>query len=281
MAPDPDLHYPVPLDLSLSHKDLSKGRLVDVARRHDIVVGTFTDEEMVLCGDDADSEGDPHWTPHLHRMAADEVDVAKRACIRLLLSRALLAFGDDGAPVFQQPHATLVWAVGQASALVTWRTDVRDEGTAVGGTFVLPHGLALHDDISAEPGLHELVLRPQHREAAWLAAMLDPTSCSTATFDPEVAATVEELAPRVAELAGRARSSTVMAAAGVTADGGEEQAVTAYGTGDGLWLFQGRRGTEAGAVLQRLGNREILAAAAQLLSLGDSTPRERWRRLRR
>ncbi len=146
---------------------------------------------------------------------------------------------------------------------------------------MLPHGLALHDDISAEPGFHELVLRPQHREVAWLAAMLDPTSCSTATFVPETAATVEELTPRVADLARRARSTTVMAAAGVTTSGGEEQAVTAYGTGDGLWLFQGRRGTEAEAILQRLGDTEIVGVAEQLLSLGDGTPRERWRRLRR
>ena len=279
MTPQPDLHHPTSLDLALTSKDLSKGRLVDTARRHDIVVGTFTDEELVLCGDDADSTGDPHWTPHLNGLAADEIDIAKQACIRLLLSRGLLFFGDDGNPVFEQPHATLVWAVQQASALVTWRTDVRDEGTALGGTFVLPHGLALHDDISAEPGFHQVVLRPPEREVAWLAAMLDPPGCSTAFFPPVVAASVEELAPSVAELALRARSSTVMAAAGVTAGGGEEQAVTAYGADDGLWLFQGRRGREPGALLQRLGDEEILAAARQLLSLGDRTPR--WKRRRR
>ena len=277
---NPDLYDPVPLlDLSLTSRDLDKGRLAVTARRHDIVAGTFTDEEMVLCGDDPDSTGDPHWTPHLSALAAEEADIAKQACVRLLLSRGLLFFGDDGNPVFEQPHATLVWAVQQASALVTWRTDVRDEGGAVGGTFVLPHGLALHDDISSQPGLHQLVLRPQEREAAWLAATLDPTGCSAATFPPEVAASVEELTARVAELALRARSSTVMAAAGVTAGGGEEQAVTAYGAADGLWLFQGRKGDQAGALLQRLGDEEILAAARQLLSLGDDTPR--WKRRRR
>ena len=277
---NPDLYDPVPLlDLSLTSRDLDKGHLADTARRHDIVAGTFTDEEMVLCGDDPDSTGDFHWTPHLSALAAEEADIAKQACVRLLLSRGQLSFGDDGGPVFEQPHATLVWAIRQASALVTWRTDVVDEGTAIGGAFVVPHGLALHDDISAEPGLHEIVLRTQERQAAWLAAMLDPTGCSTTTFAPEVAATVEELAPRVAGLARQARSTTVMAAAGVTAGGGEEQAVTAYGAADGLWLFQGRKGDQAGALLQRLGDEEILAAARQLLSLGDDTPR--WKRRRR
>ena len=273
---NPDLYEPVPLDISLTSNDLSSGRLVATARNHDVVIGTFTDEEMVLCGDDPDSRGDPHWTPHLQRWSADEAEIAKLACVRLLLSRGLLAFGDDGGPVFEQPHATLAWAVQQASALVTWRTDVDDGPPAVGGTFVLPDGLVLHDDISAEPGFHELVVRPEDREAAWLAALLDPTGCSSATLAPEVAASVEELSPRLAELAARARSTTVMAAAGVTAGGGEEQAVTAYGADDGLWLFQGRRGSGAGALLQRVGDEEILAAARQLLSIGDRTPR--WKR---
>lgn len=93
-------------------------------------------------------------------MSAEALDVAKHACIRLLLSRGQLSFGDDGSPVFEPPHATLVWAIQQASALVTWQTDVRDEGTAVGGTFALPHGLALHDEISGEPGFHESRARP-------------------------------------------------------------------------------------------------------------------------
>ncbi len=195
VATNPDLHRPAPLDLSLTSTDLAKGRLAEVARAHDIVVGTFTDEEVVLCGDDPDSTGDPHWTAHLSALAAEEADIAKQACVRLLLSRGQLSFGDDGGPVFEQPHATLVWAVQQASALVTWRTDVVDEGTAIGGAFVVPHGLALHDDISAESGLHEMVLRTQERQAAWLAAMLDPTGRSTTTVAPEVAATVEEVAP--------------------------------------------------------------------------------------
>ncbi len=275
------LHRPVPLDPSPSGDEVPAARLASTAREHDIVVGTFTDEELVVCGDDPDSSGDRHWTPYLHGLAEAEVEVAKMACVRLLRSRALLDFDGDGNPVFGQPHATLGWAIERATALVTWRTDVRDGTSALGGAFVLPHQLALHDDISPDAGLHELVLRPQDREGAWLAALLDPTGCATVTDAPRTAATVEELAPRVAELAQGARSSTVMAVA-ATAGGGQEQAVTTYGADDGLWLFQGRRGQQPGAILQRLEDEDVLAVAGQLLSLADDTPRptprRRWRR---
>jgi hypothetical protein len=55
VAPKPELTDPVPLDLSLTSTDLDKGHVVDTARRQDVVMGTFTDEELILCGDDADS----------------------------------------------------------------------------------------------------------------------------------------------------------------------------------------------------------------------------------
>ncbi len=274
VAEDRSLYRPVRLEF-FSGVEVSGSRLASMARRHDLVMGTFTDEEMVVCGDRLDSSGDPHWTPYLHRLTEAEGEVAQVACVRLLESRAVAEFDDEGNPALAQPHVTLGWAIAQATALVTWRVDVRDDTSVVGGAFVLPHGLVLHDDISPEPGFHEVVLRSHEREAAWLAALLDPTDCAVLTDVPETAATVDELAPRVAELAKRARSSTVMAAA-TTAGGGLEQAVTAYGADDGLWLFQGRRGPDAGASLQRLGDDDILAVARRLIALADGTPRPRW-----
>ncbi|MBW3645430.1 MAG: hypothetical protein KY441_08005 [Actinobacteria bacterium] len=282
MAVNELLHRPVPLDPSLSGDEVPAAQLASTAREHDIVVGTFTDEELVVCGDDPDSSGDRHWTPYLSGLAPAKAEAAKLTCVRLLQSRALLHFDDEGSPVFGQPHATLAWAIARAAALVTWRTDVRDDTSALGGAFVLPHGLVLHDDISPDAGLHEMVLRPQDREGAWLAALLDPTGCATVTDAPQTAATVEELAPRVAELAQGARSSTVMAVT-ASAGGGQEQAVTTYGADDGVWLFQGRRGQQPGAILHRLEDVDILAVARQLLALADGTPRptRRWPSRRR
>lgn len=67
-------------------------------------------------------------------------------------------------------------------------------------------------------------------------------------------------------------------AVATTAGGSQEQAVTAYGADDGLWLFQGRRSQQPGAILQRLEDEDVLAVAGQLLSLADDTPRPTPRR---
>lgn len=158
-----NLFDPVDLDLSLSVDQVSRGRLVATARKHDIVVGTFTDEELILCGDDPDSTGDPHWTPYVDRLSDAEVDIASRACIRQLLARGLLSFDEAGSPTFEQPHATLEWPIQQASALVTWRSNMRNASITVAGVGGVAGGDA----------------RPSAR--------------STGTFDPEVAATAEEL----------------------------------------------------------------------------------------
>ncbi|MGH3665512.1 MAG: hypothetical protein ACRDU8_05395, partial [Egibacteraceae bacterium] len=219
-------------------------------------------------GQDPDAEPDAHWMPFLRRQSPAAVDVAKRTAIRWLEARALMTFTDDAdAPVLGQPLASLAHVLHTAAALVTWRADVRDEPTAVGGAFVLPADVVLHDDIDGDAGLHTLVFRSLHREGAWVAALLDPDGCARSTQPPVLAPNVGALRPDPEGLARQAYSSSVVATAAHAPGGDVEQAVTTYGTDDGLWLLQGRVGRQREASLQRLGGEDVLAVARHLLAL--------------
>lgn len=270
--PAQELHRPVELADLLDGEELPIARLLDTAHRHDVLVGTFTDEELLLCGENPDAEPHRHWMPRLHARTADERAVALRAAVRVLDARGVLLDDDSDQPQLGQPQATLAARLRDPTTIVTWRVDVRADPpvTVLGGAFVGADQLVLHDDIEAAEGLHALVARPVEREAVWLAALLDPQGCATVTSDPTVAegADVATLRAQVADLAGTAVSSTVLAVAAQSPRGSTERAATAYGAANGLWLFQGRSaadGTDEFAMLQRLGDADLLAATHALL----------------
>ncbi len=249
------------------HGELAPGRLERAARDHDVVLGELTDEELLLCGRDPDAEPDSHWTPHLHRLDAPARAVALHTTERLLVSHGLLEITPDGGAAFGPPHSLVLQLLADAVAALTWRYTAGEERGA-GGAFLLPGGLALHDDIDEHNGQHGLVVRTADREAAYVAAALDAGGRCGTTGEPQVAATVEQLRPTPDELAARAVSSAAVARVARTPDGGVEQAVTSYGVAEGLWLLQGRRGPEPVATLQLVSDADLLALARALTTLG-------------
>lgn len=235
----------------------------------DVELGTVTDEALLLCGRDAGADPRPHWSPWLGRDDVD-VEVARSTAARWLQVRGLLVADPQrpDVPQLRQPLATLSWALEAATGTLTYETELRDGSRERGGVFVLPDGLALHDHIDVDLGLHRLVFRTHEVQAAWLAALLDPAACSRRTEPPVTAATAADLGPAVGALPGRPRSRTAMAAvARVDQDRYVQQAITAVGTSRGLWLLQAREDTEPGASLQQVGPDDVAAVAAHLVAL--------------
>lgn len=269
MSDDVRLTDPIHLSEVINGRgEVRAGRLIKVTRRRDILVGELIDEDLLLCSADPDTDPDPHWMPHLAGMEVRDRDVAVKTATRHLISWGLLELGEkDGDYGLFPPHSVISDAFRSAVAAVTWRTQVRDEGDFSGAALLLPGALVLHDEIDIEMGQHVLVFRSAEREAAHLAAWMDPRAASRSTEPPIVAVTTEELRPSPDELAGRARTSTVVGRVARTAEGGTEQAVTAYGTDEGLWLLQGRKGAEPVATLQLVSDGDLLALTQRLTSL--------------
>lgn len=260
---------PVGLDEVVNGRgEVRIGQLVKVARRRDILIGELIDEELLLCGKDPDADPDQHWMPHLARMEARDREVAVRTTVRHLVSLGALELGEaDGDYELLPPHSLISHAFNSAVAAVTWRMQIRDEGETAGAALLLPGGLVLHDEINIGMGQHLLVFRSAEREAGHLAAWMDPRSTTRRTEEPVVAASPEELRPSTNELAARARTSAIVARVARTPEGGTEQAVTAYGTDEGLWLLQGRTGPDPVATLQLVGDADLLALTQRLTSL--------------
>jgi len=260
---------PVGVEELLDGRDeLAVQELARTARDRDIVLGEFVDEELLLCGKDPDALPDRHWTPRQHGYEVAQRAAAREAVLLLLESHGFLEpASDSGDPALVPPHSILAQALESAVAALTWRADVRKEGTAVGGAFLLPGGLALHDDIDEVTGQHMLVIRTQSREAVHVAGLLDPATTTATTRPPVVAASVEELRPRPDELLAGAVTSSIVVRVARTPGGGQEQAVTTYGTDEGLWVLQGRKGPEPVASLQLVGDDDLLALARALTDL--------------
>lgn len=193
--------------------------------------------------------------------------MALKTTERLLVSHGVLEIAPDGGAAFGPLHSLVLQLLAAAAAALTWRYTAGEEGGA-GGAFLLPGGLVLHDDIDEHNGQHGLVVRTADREAAYVAAALDPAARCATTGEPQVATTVEQLRPNPDELTARAASSAAVARVARTSDGGIEQAVTSYGVEEGLWLLQGRRGPEPVATLQLVDDADLLALARALTALG-------------
>jgi hypothetical protein len=250
--------------------ELPLAALVAACTEEDVQLAVVPDEVLLLCGQDATAAPRPHWSPWLLRDDVD-ADVARATSVRWLRARGLIAeAGDHDADrlVFHQPLATLSWALASATGVVTYDTELRDGTRELGGVFVLPDGLVLHDHIDLELGLHRLVFRLAATEVAWLAAFVDPAGASRRTQPPITAASLADLDPHVRALPGRGRSRAVLAA---TTSAGEgryvEHAVTAIGTSRGLWLIQGRVDSDPGATLQQVGEDDVIAVAERFLGL--------------
>ena len=269
LDPDPGLFY----DLLDEQDELSLARLIDACQREDVELAVVPDEVLLLCGQNPDADPQSFWQPWLRR---DDVDttVARATALRYLATRGLvdvedLEHADGELPfVLRQPLVTLQWALGATTGLLTYEIETFDEPSPeVGGAFVLPDDLVLHDHQDADHGLHRLVFRDLEVELAWLAGFLDPAGCAGSADEPVVAATAQELRARVGDLPGEHRSRTMMASAGWVEGVEGELAVTTFGTTEGLWVLQARGGPEPVASLQRLGDAEILDVAATLLRL--------------
>lgn len=262
---------PVPLYEVLGDREQIRiGRLIKIAKRHDIVIGEHLDEELLLCGEDPDpeEEPDPHWMPYLARMDAPSRIVAVETTARHLDSLGAVELGDTPGEVYLlPPHSLIAHAFRSAVAAVTWRVQSRGEADASGSALLMPGGLVLHDDIDRDMGQHVLVLRSAEREASHVASWIDPKATTRQTEPAIVAASPEELQPSPSELAARARTSTIVARVARTPGGGTESAVTAYGTDEGLWLLQGRKGAEPVATLQLVGEADLFALTKRLTSL--------------
>lgn len=254
--------------------DASLSDLAGVAATSDIVLGEFTDEELLICGRGPDAEPDAHWMPYLSGLDAGHRGVALDTAARLLTARGELVMEGEGYEL-DGVLGLLGRLAASAVGALTVRLDQRDVGTGTAGVVLLPHGLALHDDIDADPGLHVMVLRTRERESAYVAALLDPLSCCGETAPPIVAERAADLDPHPDELAAVARSATLLHRVSEVAGGHVELAVTSYGTDEALWLLQGRTGPEPVATLQRSSEADLHELARQLLDGSTPTPRRR------
>lgn len=266
LLPGSVLHKPVDLDELLDDDGtLPWARLVGTCQRRDVVYGLATDEEMLLCGQDPDTEPDRHWQPWVSRLDPQAREVALGTTYRMLTATGHLD-DEEGReiPAWAPPHSVLAYALAETLGLVTWRVQLADAGWTSGGAFLLPWDVVLHDDIDADDGFHQLALRSQPREAAWVAGALDPDSSAISTEPPVVVRDPQQLRPSPSELAEQARSVTVLART-VSVGGREtERLLTSYGTADGLWLLQDATVPEPVFSLQLLGRADVLALAAQL-----------------
>lgn len=270
LEPDPTLID----ELYDADDELPLDRLLAACAREDVELAVLTDEALLLSGSDPDADPDPFWQPWLSRADVD-VDVARATALRFLLTRGFVevdrmpaAPGGEASFRLWQPLRTLQWALAATRGLVTYRWEAHDDPTPeVGGAFVLPHELVLHDHQDVDEGLHRLVFRSLQVEVAWIAAMLDPYGCASSGEEPVVARTVEELQPHIDALPGAPRTRSVVAATGRIEGVDAEQALTTFGTTAGLWALQARSGPEPVATLQRLGEDELADAAGALLQL--------------
>jgi hypothetical protein len=270
LDPDPTLID----ELFDADDELPLERLLSACADQDVELAVLTDEALLLCGHDPDADPDPFWQPWLSRDGVDG-EVARSTALRFFLTRGFVELetspavaGDEAGFRLLQPLRTLQWALAATRGLVTYRWEATDErAPEVGGAFVLPHELVLHDHQDPTQGLHRLVFRNLQVEVAWVAAMLDPLGCATSGDEPVVARTIEELQPRIDAIPGEHRTRSVVAATGRIDGVDAEQALTTFGTTAGLWASQARGGPEPVATLQRLGEEEVADAAGTLLRL--------------
>lgn len=270
LDPDPTLID----ELYDADDELPLERLLSACAGQDVELAVLTDEALLLCGHDPDADPDPFWQPWLSRDDVD-VEVARATALRFLLTRGFVeleespsAAGEEAGFRLLQPLRTLQWALATTRGLVTYRWEATDgQPPEVGGAFVLPHELVLHDHQDVAQGLHRLVFRALEVEVAWVAAMLDPQGCAAGGGEPVVARTIEELQPRIDALPGEHRTRSVVAATGRIEGVDAEQALTTFGTTAGLWALQARGGPEPVATLQRLDEEDLADAAGTLLRL--------------
>lgn len=246
-------------------------RIARIARRRDVVLGVFTDEEVHWTSrDPAAPPAEFMDAPRLATYTRGEQDTALAATLWLLQARGEASYDPDTDElVFHGPHAVLGDLRNDSEAAFSLRLDVPGQETRRAGVFRVRHDLFLCEDVAPE-GLHRFTFLSAENQAAWLAATIDLFNLAHLDSGPaQTAERLEELSPQPEDLAGRCRSSALLV--GTDRDSAD-RSLTVYTTDDdGLWFFVGWTAGGTGAFqLANLGRNDAVEA---LLAFVASRPR--------
>lgn len=254
--------------------DLSGQAPVDVAplvaavASSDVELGTFTDEELHWAAPDTDATPEAFIdAPRLARMDPKAQDVALATAMWMLQARGDAAW-DGQAVRLRGVHAMLGQVRHEAQASASVDVQVRDgEGSRAAVYRVRPDLFVV--EYVAPEGLHWLVCCSPQRAAARLASLVDPEQVARDTGPAQTAAEPDRLSPQPDALADAATTAAFVLLGEVSPDGEPAQrAMTVYGTGDGLFVYQGVDDGLSGATVgcQRLGPADLVAYCRAFLA---------------
>jgi hypothetical protein len=231
-----ELIDPIRLDELSDAAGSLPGDLSATIASRDVVIGELLDEELRLVGSGDPPGADPHWTPRLSLLDADQQETARDVVLRHGLAFGLIddVTGHDAAvsPLLRIPGEEFEGAVGQ----LTWVHRAGDADASRGALLLRPDGTVLHDDIDVGDGLHLLVLRSAERAHAVITAVLDVRADAS-----DVAAHADAGRPHpggAAAVADTSVASCHLTRGPVWRSERPDRTVTTHATADGaLWLI--------------------------------------------
>lgn len=251
------------------------------ARRRDVHLGWFSDEEVHVVSPDRDARPRAHIdAPRLSGYAPEAVTAALESTLWTLQARGHGHLDrEHDTYVFHGEHALLGNLRWSAATAVSLLLDVREEGTSTRALYRVDDDLWLCEDVLVV-GLHEFTFRSPERAAAWLLAEIDRETWADRTEPASVGRQLDELRPHPDALAEVATVAATVYAADASSAAPDETAAgrsfTAYAGPDGLWLLAGWQDDSGqGEVrLQRVGAQDFGEACASFLA-GEPTVRPR------
>ncbi len=251
--------------------------LVEAVKEADVDVGMLTDEEVHWIGPDPDRKPEEFIdAPRLSQLTSDHQEIALETALWMLQARGDATYDPTTDTLrLEGVHAILADLRNRPEAAVSVRVDVRGEGMRRAAIYRVRPDLFLSEEVS-DSGLHHFVLRSPVRQAAWLAAAIDPHHhVTTDSSSPQTASSLEGLDPNPDELAQRCDSAAFVFYGERGPDGQSSQrAFTAYSSTGGVHILTGRESANRGsASLQRLGRGDLLGfCAAFLAGTADQPP---------
>jgi hypothetical protein len=255
------------LDLVAGEIDVEP--LVARAAEVDVDAGMFADEEIHWMSGGADASPDPFLdAPRLGLLPVREQDVALETAFWMLSAQGAIVLHADGEPELVGLYAVLGELRTESEAAVSIRIDTRDTGVQRLAVYRVREDLFLCEVVEESGGLHHFTFRSAERQAAWLAAALDPGGRADRTEEPQQASELAELDPHPDRLAERCEVAAFVTLGERGPDGpGPLRAFTSYSGPDGLLVQTGWRTEDASAVaLQRLSAVDLTAFIAAFLS---------------
>ncbi len=244
--------------------------LEEAVAREDVMVDCLTDEELYWLRGSGASVDPTMDEPYLSSLEDAARSVAIDSGLRSLIAKGMVDL-DPEEPESMEivgPYALVGAMRSQAEAVVRVRLDADGEPLVRFAFFRVSAGLVLSEEVS-DDGFHDFMLQSPDSAAMAFATVLDRSrTAGDVSVTWERTSDRDELAERVEDLAGTAKHTALVVAAGVDGRGRPyERLLTVYGTAGGVWGFWGTQ-SDGGEeyVLGRFGSADLYGLALDIIT---------------